>query len=77
MGVGCLAKTGHEGWLPLPLAKFLAANHAIAEARAPRKTNTTMPPASKKNTTREALMDAFLVLNSLILLFSHWAAPRK
>jgi hypothetical protein len=36
-----------------------------------------MPPASKKNTTREALMDAFLVLNSLILLFSHWAAPRK
>jgi hypothetical protein len=36
-----------------------------------------MPLAPKKNTTREALMDAFLVLNSLILLFSHWAAARK
>jgi hypothetical protein len=36
-----------------------------------------MPPARKKSKTREALMDAFLVLNSLILLFSHWAGPRK
>jgi hypothetical protein len=36
-----------------------------------------MPSARKKSKTREALMDAFLVLNSLILLFSHWAGPRK
>jgi len=36
-----------------------------------------MSPVRKKNKTREALMNAFLVLNSLILLFTHWAAPRK
>jgi hypothetical protein len=36
-----------------------------------------MPPVRKKNKTREALMDVLLVLNSLILLFSHGAGPRK
>jgi hypothetical protein len=36
-----------------------------------------MPPVRKKSKTRNALMDALLVLNSLILLFSHWAGPRK
>jgi len=37
----------------------------------------TMPPVGKKNISRNTLMDALLVLNSLILLFSHWAGPRK
>jgi len=36
-----------------------------------------MPSVRKQSKTREALMDAFLVLNALILLFSHWAGPRK
>jgi hypothetical protein len=36
-----------------------------------------MPPAIKKNKTRNALLDVLLVLNSVILLFSHWAGPRK
>jgi hypothetical protein len=36
-----------------------------------------MRPARKKNKIRDALMDAFLVLNSLILLFSHWAGARE
>jgi hypothetical protein len=36
-----------------------------------------MRPARKQTKTRNALMDAFLVLNSLIMLFSHWAGPRK
>jgi hypothetical protein len=36
-----------------------------------------MPPARKKIKTGGALMDVLLVLNALILLFSHWAGPRK
>jgi hypothetical protein len=36
-----------------------------------------MPPVRKTSKTREALMDAFLFLNSLIMLFSHWAGPRR
>jgi hypothetical protein len=36
-----------------------------------------MPPVHKKGKIRDALLDAVLVLNSVILLFSHWAAPRK
>jgi hypothetical protein len=42
-----------------------------------RSAPTSMPPANKKSKTREALMDVMLVLNSLILLFSHWAGPRR
>ncbi len=36
-----------------------------------------MLPVRQRNKTREALMDAFLVLSSLILLLSHWAGPRE
>jgi hypothetical protein len=42
-----------------------------------RSAITSMPPVRKKRKTREALMDVLLVLNSLIMLFSHWAGPRR
>jgi hypothetical protein len=34
-------------------------------------------PDPSKSNTRDALMNVLLVLNSLILLFSHWTWPRK
>jgi len=36
-----------------------------------------MNPVHKKSKTRDALMDVLLVLNALLLLFSHGAGPRK
>ena len=38
---------------------------------------TSMPPIHKKSKARETLLDVFLLLNSLVMLFSHWAMPRK
>jgi hypothetical protein len=34
-------------------------------------------PDRSKSNTRDVLMNVLLVLNSLILLFSHWTWPRK
>jgi hypothetical protein len=79
MGGGCLARAGPEGWAgfqPLLDKSLYRWSHQegiqLATWRA-----TSMNTAQKKRKTRDTLMDALLVLNSLILLFSHRAAPRR
>jgi hypothetical protein len=79
VGVGCLARARHQGWAgfrPLLAKSFYCWSHQGGIQRSACYA-TTMNTAQKKSKTRDALMDVLLVLNSVILVFSHWSGPRK
>ncbi len=79
MGVGCLARARHEGLGRLPSSPRQIFSQLIGNRGMQSATwfTQSMNPVHKKSKTHNALLDLLLVLNSLLLLFAHWAGSRE